>query len=67
MANSMKKKNMQKPQGKMQLMAYQEFESYETKGNIDVGRFEGKCSKIWKILQCKDDYLVIKEPTPILD
>ncbi len=35
---------------------------------IDVGRFEGKCSKIWKIPRCKDDYLVIKEgPPPIFD
>ncbi len=32
---------IQKPQGKIQLMADQEFECYE-KGNIDVGRFEGK-------------------------
>lgn len=49
-------------------MAYQEFECYEKKGNIDVGIFEGKCIKIWKIPQCKDDYLGIKEgPPPIFD
>ncbi len=44
-----RKRKIQKPQGKIQLMADQEFECYEKKGHIDVGRFEGKCSKIWKI------------------
>lgn len=42
------KENMEK-EGKIEVMADQEFEGYE-KGNIDIGRFEGKCIKIWKIL-----------------
>ncbi len=42
-------------------MADQEYECY--KGNIDVERFKGKCNKIWKIPQCKDDYFMIRHKT----
>ncbi len=40
------KNNIQKPQGNIQLMSDQEFECYEKKGNIDMGRFKGKCTYI---------------------
>ncbi len=65
---TVQKNKIQKPHGNIQLIADWGFECYEKNGNIDVEICQGKCSKIWKIPQCKDDYLVIKEgPPPIFD